>query len=426
MKSSIARKTNGIKTGWIAFVAGCMAVASSQGSVFNGTGGDKLFSNTNNWDVFPTAGVNISFAANSTTITNRALVDSAFPVMTSSNRFGSVTIAAAAPQTTYLEVLDGAHLEGTTVLVGWQSTQTSRHGDVTLRSGGTLWAGNGGAGGYLYVGGTSTGKLTVAEGANLRATRIQVNAKGTMTFQFGTNSVTTMVGTSTTTGSVNQIDGLLRLDLGALNTGGTYVLIDSKGSQLSGALRTWLDAGGGSRSGTGDVSTANFQIINSAVDLNWTLGTADIDNRDLVLTVSAGPADDYAVWAAGYGLPDPNGTGALAADPDGDWVDNLAEYGLGGNPTNSGDQGHVPTSRWLADGGTNWLEYVCYERSDKVALGLDYYPERSLDLVFPGWTNSGIVVAGTGTLDADFNTVTNRISTESEGNQFVRLRIEIQ
>ncbi|MCF7818039.1 MAG: hypothetical protein K9M54_09165, partial [Kiritimatiellales bacterium] len=394
MKINMARRTNWNKTGWIVFVAGCMAVSAGWASVFSGTGGDKLFSNTNNWDVFPTAGANISFAASSTTIGTPAQVDSAFPVFTSSNRLAAVTIAAPAPQTTYLEILDGAHFEGLTVLIGWQTTQATRHGDVTLRTGGTLWAGNGGAGGYLYVGGSSTGKLTVAEGANLRATRIQVNSKATLTFQFGTNSVTTMVGTSTTTGSVNQIDGLLRLDLGALNTGGTYTLIDSKGSQLSGALRTWLDAGGGSRSGTGDVSTANFEIVNSAVDLKWTLTTADVDNRDLVLTVSKGPADDYAAWAAGYGLVDPNGTGAMTADPDEDWVDNLAEYGLGGDPTNSVDQGHVPTSRLLADGGTNWLEYVYYERSDKVALGLDYYPERGLDLVSPGWTNSGIVVAG--------------------------------
>ncbi|MCF7817594.1 MAG: hypothetical protein K9M54_06910, partial [Kiritimatiellales bacterium] len=193
---------------------------------------------------------------------------------------------------------------------------------------------------------------------------------------------------------------------------------------IGGALRTWLDGNGGSYSGSGSYAGSNFTVLNGD-GKDWTLSLAD-GNQDLTLTVSGGPLGIYAAWAASYGLADTNGTGAMTADPDGDWVDNLSEYGLGGNPTNSGDQGHVPTSGLLADGGTNWLEYVYYERSDKAALGLDYYPERSLDLGFPGWTNSGIVVAGTGTLDAEFNTVTNRISTESEGKQFVRLRIQIQ
>ena len=425
MKRNRTRRANMKKTGWIVFVAGCMAVATGWASQFSGAGEDQLFSNTNNWDVFPTAEANISFAAHSAKV-DPALVDSAFPVFTTSNRFGSISVTAPAPQTTYLEILDGAHLEGTTVLIGWQTTQTTRHGDVTLQSGGTLWAGNGGAGGYMYVGGTSTGTLTVAEGANLRSTRITVNSKGRLIFKFGADSVTPWVGTSTTTGSVNQIDGLLRLDLGALNTGGTYTLIDSKGSQLGGALKTWLDAGGGSRSGTGDVSTANFEIVNSAVDLKWTLTTADVDNRDLVFTVSGSPADDYAAWAADYGLVDLEGTGAMTADPDGDWADNLAEYGLGGNPTNNVDQGLVPTSRLLEDGGSNWLEYVYFERSDKAALGLDYYAERGLDLVAAAWTNSGIVAAGSGILNANFNAVTNRIATDAEGQQFIRLRVGIQ
>ena len=184
-----------------------------------------------------------------------------------------------------MEVLDGAHLEGTTVYIGWPTTQTRRHGEVVLRSGAALWAGNGGNGGFLEVGGTSTGKLTVAEGADFRATKFTVSSAGVLGFEFGADSVSTMVGTASLTGSVNQVDGLLRLDLGALETAGTYVLIDSQGSQLSGALRTWLDAGGGSRSGTGDVSTANFEIADGG-DIQWELAT---DGQNLTIDVIPEP-----------------------------------------------------------------------------------------------------------------------------------------
>lgn len=279
-------KRNRNMRGWIVFVAGLLAVSSGQASIFSGTGGDKLFSNTGNWDVYPTAGGTVTFAANSTSISAPAQVDSGFTGFTGANRLTSSTITAAAAQTTYLEILSGGNFEVVTLNIGWQTTQTARHGELTLKTGGRLQAGNGALSGTLTVGGTSNGKLTVEDGATFIATKIIVNAKGTLAYTFGADSVTTM--SATATGADNTINGLLRLDLGALNnTAGSYTLIGSNGGALAGALKTWLDAGGGTQSGTGDVSTANFQIVNSAVDLKWALAT---DGQNLTLNVIPEPA----------------------------------------------------------------------------------------------------------------------------------------
>jgi len=132
----------------------------------------------------------------------------------------------------------------------------------------------------------------------------------------------------------------------------------------------------------------------------------------------------YMLWADDYEMVG-NGTAAMYTDPDGDGLNNLAEYGMGGNPTNRNDQGNVPAGSVVQDGGS-WLEYVHFERTDKSARGLSYTPEHALNLVSPAWTNSGIVPAGTGGLNAEFNTVTNRISTESVDQQFLRLQVELQ
>ena len=46
------------------------------------------------------------------------------------------------------------------------------------------------------------------------------------------------------------------------------------------------------------------------------------------------------------------------------------------------------------------------------------------NLVAGSWTTNGVALLGSGVLDAEFNTVTNRVSTEVEDEQFIRLIIE--
>jgi len=126
-------------------------------------------------------------------------------------------------------------------------------------------------------------------------------------------------------------------------------------------------------------------------------------------------------WAADYGL---SGTNATAtADPDGDALDNLGEYGLGGDPTNPADQGIPPTYAMDEAGGSNWVTYV-YPKRSNLNSGLTYYLEISTNLVSGTWINDGYSVVGTGTIDPEFNAVTNQIPAEPEREKFVRLVIE--
>jgi len=137
-------------------------------------------------------------------------------------------------------------------------------------------------------------------------------------------------------------------------------------------------------------------------------------------TVPNSALEYYDQWADGYGV-----TG-MTEDPDGDMFDNLAEYGVGGNPLDGSDTGIASMTSAVEVGGTNWFEYVHVERSDAIDRGLSYWVERTADLVSPAWTNSGIVAAGSGVLNAEFNTVTNRIATQSDEKQFLRLQVRFQ
>jgi hypothetical protein len=139
---------------------------------------------------------------------------------------------------------------------------------------------------------------------------------------------------------------------------------------------------------------------------------------------SIGQAPSFGVWAAGHGLA---GTNALSsADPDRDAANNLYEYALGGNPTNEADTGHAPVYGPMDEGGTNYMEYT-YARRIGTEDELDYRLELATDLVIGNWTNSGYVeLPVTGTIDAGFEAVTNRIDTAGKTNEFIRLLIEAQ
>jgi len=130
-------------------------------------------------------------------------------------------------------------------------------------------------------------------------------------------------------------------------------------------------------------------------------------------------------WRVEYfGYADDAGDGANAANPDGDPINNLYEYGLGGNPTNEADIGNIPTFEKASISGTNFFEYV-HARRTTPGHGLSYYLELTPDLVAGNWTNSGYVaLPATGTIDTDFESVTNRIDTTGKTNEFIRLVIE--
>jgi hypothetical protein len=141
------------------------------------------------------------------------------------------------------------------------------------------------------------------------------------------------------------------------------------------------------------------------------------DGEDVmsVYNVVTYPPSGFKTWIEDHGL---TGSDADAdADPDGDGQSNVYEYGLGGDPTNSADTGMAPT---FSSGGTA-VTYVYPKRLDS---GLTYYLEINDDLVYGDWVDSGYTVVGTGSIDAEFDAVTNEVSTTVKNEQFIRLVIE--
>jgi hypothetical protein len=168
----------------------------------------------------------------------------------------------------------------------------------------------------------------------------------------------------------------------------------------------------------------------SALDNVWTNGGRNSAVAGVVFgmvdipTGPTNPTEFWEEWLSGFSL----GAGTnMLDDADGDMLQNLAEYAFDGDPSDGADQGNTPVQSLVEDGGSNYLEYVYFMRNDAAARGLDYYIETDIDLILvPGWTNANYEVVGTNTSTgiAGFDAVTNRISTDVEDNQFIRVQVE--
>ncbi|WP_136061149.1 beta strand repeat-containing protein [Pontiella sulfatireligans] len=153
-------------------------------------------------------------------------------------------------------------------------------------------------------------------------------------------------------------------------------------------------------------------------------------NKWSVYSIQVGYAqpdqDAFGTWVAGYGLA---GADALpSADTiDMDGYDNLAEFALGMNPTNS-DAGSKESVGTAVDGGTNYFVYVYDRRSDYVLDGLTYRLIDTADLVLgtSAATNAQddvFVGAAVSTAAGDYEPVTNRYLTD-DPVKFVELEIK--
>lgn len=131
----------------------------------------------------------------------------------------------------------------------------------------------------------------------------------------------------------------------------------------------------------------------------------------------ASDIDFYGDWLALYpGL----GTQTNYTDdvePDG--MNNLMEYALGGDPLVNDAATIMPAHN--VDGG--YLNYVYTRRTDADIRLLEYNVFSSLDLVFGPITNETDEV-GSVAIDADFESVTNRVSITAEGAQFMQLKVQ--
>ncbi|WP_372847407.1 Ig-like domain-containing protein, partial [Pontiella sp.] len=157
---------------------------------------------------------------------------------------------------------------------------------------------------------------------------------------------------------------------------------------------------------------------------SFTFKTANDMAESLKATVSISVNADYSTWAASYGL---TGSNALAtADAEnsgiGDGYDNLAEYALGMNPVNP-DAGSRESVGTVAEGGTNWFEYVHDRRTDYVAQGLSYLLIDSTNLINSvSSTNAQDQILVGPAIDG-YEPVTNRYLIDGAA-KFIQLKIQ--
>jgi hypothetical protein len=258
-------------------------------------------------------------------------------------------------------------------------------------------------GGSLKSGNAATGRsLIFNSGALAGNGRIDIlgnsSGSGTGVVQFGNGVDTTEFS------GVFDVHDNGTLDLSAIATNEA-----SFGIRLSGTGCYYNDA---------NVAVATLEIDGEFIRAG-TYAYADFSAARQAFLVKTGGtitvlSDPYTAWAKTYAL-----VGGQFGDDDLDGLSNIAEYGLGGNPTNASDIGFVPTFGTASNG----FEYVHAERSAP-GNGVRYTVEASGALVAPAWTTNGVERIGVGILDAEFNSVTNRVSTELRAVQFIRLKIE--
>ena len=134
------------------------------------------------------------------------------------------------------------------------------------------------------------------------------------------------------------------------------------------------------------------------------------------------PTDQYLDWAAVYGLTDTNTTAALTYDFEPDGMDNLLEYALGGNPTNSDKAAVYPTSGMVDISGTNYMGFVYNRRLDAASRNLSYDIVTTENLQTAWTTNGGPYETSSSTNNAFFESVTNAIPTDTE-KTFIKLEV---
>ena len=185
------------------------------------------------------------------------------------------------------------------------------------------------------------------------------------------------------------------LGLGDDNTSGTWDL-----------LNTYVPAGAEvtfEMTSTTNASDTSLRIDDMTVQLVSDVESYDawVQDQDLVSII-----DDYE------------------DDPDNDTVCNLSEFALGGDPLVKDAETILPVYGQSAEGGTNWLNYVYRRRINYPAAGLDYFGGSTTDLIDSPPTNT-TEEAGSVALDAEIESVTNRVSTDVESAQFMQLMISV-
>jgi hypothetical protein len=133
------------------------------------------------------------------------------------------------------------------------------------------------------------------------------------------------------------------------------------------------------------------------------------------------PSQIYADWISGYSVGSATN---MMIDADGDHLDNLSEYAFGGEPDNNAIRGNTPVQSLVNDGGTEYLQYVYFERDDVGDRGLSSVLNVGTDLVITDWTTNGVEFVGSGASAVPgYTAVTNRVP-DGKIKQFLRLQVE--
>jgi hypothetical protein len=248
---------------------------------------------------------------------------------------------------------------------------------------------------------TNSGTLTVSGNITLA-----VGGHTVFNMEGGTVTANTMImvpggeGDSWTNNSVHLNLNGGTIDVGNLNLNGDK-LANSTIDITEGVL---IDSGD-------KVAKWNFVVAEGAATAYGGGGIVIVE-YDGTNTIVRGALANYATWADSWGVD----IGSEKNDYDGDWVDNLGEYGIDGDPTNSADQGQTST----AIDGAN-LVYVHAQRSDDQSLS--FWLETTASLTIPNWSNSGYTVVATNVTGGVYDFVTNTVPTAAD-ETFIRLRVQ--
>ncbi|MEA2067659.1 MAG: hypothetical protein U9P12_00535, partial [Verrucomicrobiota bacterium] len=142
------------------------------------------------------------------------------------------------------------------------------------------------------------------------------------------------------------------------------------------------------------------------------------DNFNLTVSVPEA-ALTFDGWIADYSV---GGQTAMTDDFDGDGMNNLTEYALGGDPSVYDAGAVLPLS--VADTGNGLFVYVYDRRLDAGTRELTYRLEVDSNLLANTWTTNGVTEVGTETLDTEFEAVTNTVPLD-QAEKFLRLQIEV-
>ncbi|MDF7823872.1 hypothetical protein P4B35_07590 [Pontiellaceae bacterium B12227] len=169
--------------------------------------------------------------------------------------------------------------------------------------------------------------------------------------------------------------------------------------------------------GTGSELTV-IVSMGSSVGGNYAFG---MDNLKLFGTLMepVTPSMDFDSWAASYGLTGDDALPGADVEPDG--LDNLMEYGLGGNPTNDDHAAVAPATFTADDGGTNWFYHIYDQRVNDAALTFTVGATDDLAGT-PADTNDVEFVGQSDEVDG-FRTQTNRTEMTTDA-KFIRLQVE--